>query len=432
MSLKGSLHLAWKGGGVFPLPITDFEELMLLDRRMPMDMWVEGCFLSRLNLEAAREALRAIAERHPLLTSRVENQAWVPTGQEIPLVHVREGEPWLRQPLYPEAGQGMQCYVVDQPAGCSLYFHISHACCDGTATRFIFLDFATAYARASAPEQDWPELTRLDPDRLPLRGQLDPPVPGPAGISKRQELLEIFRFIFPWPQTLKSQPGEGGPAPFSKRVFDPDETRQVFARAESRGAKLNEQALSDLFAVLADWQRERGAKKGRVRILLPIDMRSLEDRRLPACNRVTFAFLTRYLSQCGDDLTAQLLGEREFIKQYRTDLDFLRGLGFARASRLLPLILKVPLSLSTAVMTNMGDVTPLRGFPQTEHGLQIGDAVCHHATGATAVRPGTLASFSLCRLAGRLSVGLRCAHPTLGHEAERELLGRFTRRLLGA
>ncbi len=404
---------------------------MLLDRRMPMDMWVEGWFLGRLNLDACREALEVVAQRHVLLTARVENRAWVPTGQTIPLVHVPAGQTWLRQPLYPEAGQGMRCYVVEQPEGSSLYLHISHACCDGTALRFIFQDFASAYCRSAVPDKEWPELTRLEPSRLPLRGQLDGL---PERPTQRFELLEVLRFLFPWPQALKPQPGPVGRRPFSKRILDPSETQRVMDRSARRDAKLAEQSISDLFATLADWQVAHGVARGRnrLRILIPMDLRSLEDRRLPACNRVTFAFLTRRLEECGLDLTQALAGERDYIKTYRTDLDFLLGMGFARRHGLLPLILKMPLPLASAVLTNMGDVTPLRGFPILPEGLLMGDVLCHHTSGATAVRPGTLASFSLCRLGGRLAVGVRCAHPALSHEAERALLDNFTRRLLGA
>lgn len=416
---------------MFPLPLTVFEEFMLLDRRIPMDLWLEGRFLDPLDPGALEQALASVAERHRLLTARVENGAWVPTTRGIPLVHLRQGEPWHRSPLYPEAGQGMRCYLVDRSRGCSLYLHISHACCDGTGSRFIFQDLATAYARAIDPGGPWPQLSRLEPDRLAQRGELPPPG---AGAGERRIWLEVLRFLFPWPQALRTLPGDGGARPFSKRIFNQDETRVVLEHAARRTCKLNDLAVSELFGTLGSWQRSRGERRegSRLRILVPIDLRSLEDRRLPACNRVTFAFLTRPLRKCGQDLSAALTAEREYIRTFRTDLDFLHGLQLARRSGLLPLILQLPLSLSTAVLTNMGDVTPLRGFPVVPEGIRMGNTICQHASGATAVRPGTLASFSLCRLGGRLALGLRCAHPAMSEQAERLLLDDFSRRLLGA
>lgn len=417
---------------MFPLPLTAFEELMVRDKVMPMDIWIELVFRDRLSLPALQEALAVLAERHPLLLARVEKVrgsfCWVP-GPTSTIDLVRA---WQPEPVDPENGPGIRLYLVERDRECSLYLQVHHACCDGTAIRMILLDLVTLYARLTDPQGPWPELTRLEPALLPARGAIPPP-PQAESSASRNELLEILRFLFPWPQALAREPGPAGELPFSRRVLEREETEAVLQRAAGSGVRFNEQAISDLFAVLGDWQRAHGRPhpRSRLRILIPMDVRELVDRRLPACNRVTFAFLTRRLDECGLDLSQALRGEHEYIRRYRTDLDFLRGLEFARGKRLLPLILRLPLPLSTAVLTNLGDVTPLRGFPVEEEGLRIGDTVCLHASGATGVRPGTVASFSLCRIAGRLSIGLRCAHPWLGVAAENALLDAFKRRLLG-
>lgn len=419
---------------MFPLPLTAFEELMVRDRAFPMDIWIELRFRDRLSVPALEEALAVLAVRHPLLVAGVEKVGgrlcWVPSASAIPLVRLA-GEAWRPEPVLPEAGRGIRFYLVEPAADhCSLYLQVHHACCDGAAIRLLLLDLITLYARLTDPQGSWPELTRLEPALLPMRGRIPPP---PPIKTSRNELLELFRFLFPWPQALLSQPGPGPELPFSQRILSREETEAALQRAARTGGRFHEQALSDLFAVLADWQVAHGKPRrgSRLRILIPMDVRELEDRRLPACNRVTFAFLTRRLDQCGPDLSRALRAEHEYIREYRTDLDFLRGLEFARAKRLLPLILRLPLPLSSAVLTNLGDVTPLRGFPVEEQGLRIGDAICLHASGATGVRPGTIASFSLCRLAGRLSIGLRCAHPALSLDAENQLLDAFKARLLG-
>ncbi|GMU54796.1 MAG: hypothetical protein AMXMBFR33_39420 [Candidatus Xenobia bacterium] len=418
---------------MFPLPLTAFEELMVRDRAFPMDIWIELCFRDRLSVPALEEALEVLASRHPLLVAGVEKIGgrfcWVPSASAIPLVRVAGGA-WQPEPVLPEAGGGVRFYLVERSGECSLFLQVHHACCDGAAIRVVLLDLVTLYARLTDPQGPWPELTRLEPALLPMRGRIPPP---PPIKTPRNELLELFRFLFPWPQALSSQPGPGGDLPFSQRVLSREETEAVLQRAARSGGRFHEQALSDLFAVLADWQVAHGKSRpgSRLRILIPMDVRELVDRRLPACNRVTFAFLTRRLDQCGPDLSQALRAEHEYIREYRTDLDFLRGLEFACAKRLLPLILRLPLPLSSAVLTNLGDVTPLRGFPVEEQGLRIGDAICLHASGATGVRPGTIASFSLCRLAGRLSIGLRCARPALSLDAENALLDAFKSRLLG-
>lgn len=419
------------------LPLTPFEKMMLLDRPYPMDIWVEGRFDGQLNALAAQEALARLASRHPLLTSRVESYqgklCWIPTGKEIALSRPAPGEPWLAPPLRPEAGEGARFYLVEEADGCSLFMQVHHACADGTACRFLFHEFASAYARASDPAWEGGELPRLETERLVERGRIPQPDPATGAPPLARILKDIAQFLFPWPQRLRADASAPlAQRPFSKIILEPEDTARVLARARRQGGQLNEQAISDLFATLADWQRAGPkSRSGRLRILIPIDLRQLEHRRLPACNRVTFAFLTRAIQECGPDLSQSLSLERDYIRQYRTDLDFLRSLELVERLRLLPWFLKLPISLSSAVLTNMGDVTPLSGFPRENGGLRVGDVVCQHISGATSVRAGTWASFSLCRMAGRLAVGLRCASDVIGPTGEQLLLTHFTDRLLG-
>lgn len=435
---------------IFPLPLTAFEELMLLDNALPMDMWVEGCFDRPLERPALQQALQTLLERHPLLSCRPEpyqgQLCWVPVPRRAELV-VLDGQDWPNHLLRPDQGEGMRGYVK----GNSVYLHVHHACCDGTGLRLLFQDLAAAYLLALNPQattgferssgqpnpgsersfaQPSPEfdrsvaqapaLSRLEPERLLTRGRLVSTGPALAGSSWRQ-LKEIFHFLFPWPQPLAKQPGSGHGPPFSKRIFT----------VESN-ARRHHQALSHLFCCLADWQRAHHRRHGRLRILIPWDQRELTDRRAPACNRVSFVFLSRLLRQCVGDLSTSLAQEHEYVRVHRTDQDFLKALEWARQNRLLKWLLRLPLSLSSAVFTNMGDVTPLRGFPKSASGYELGGAVCQYVTGATAVRPGTSAAFSLCQFDRQLAVGLRCDRRYLSFEAEQHLLDDFTRRLQDA
>lgn len=421
---------------LFPLPLTAFDQMMLLDGPSPAEGWVEACFLGHLSFPALQEAVRVVSERHLLLVSRIESfrgrPCWVPGENPIPLVRLGPGEPWREQPLRPREGVGARLYLVEKPTGSSLFLQVHHANCDGAAARLILYDLFGAYARACEPHGGWPELTRLEPSRLKSRGQIPEPPRSQSPPPTLRGLLEVVRFLFPWPEVLVGQKGSPGELPFSKRVFNREETDRVLDRARRGEGRLNEQAISDLFATLAEWQLARGRPgNSRLRVLIPMDLRTLEDRRMPAGNRVTFAFLARRLGECGGDLRASLLVERDYIREHRTDLDFLRSLELVRKWRILPGILRLPVSLSSSVLTNLGDATPLRGFPLTEEGVRVGDVTLHHAAGGPVVRRGTVASFSLCRVRGRLAVGLRCLRSALGLEAEQALLKSFTDRLLG-
>ncbi len=416
--------------------------MMLLDPGHPMDTWIESSFIGHLSIGSVQQALKAVASRHPLITAAIElingKRCWVGSEKPIPLVL---GEPeqlpsWTI--VNPESGNGMCCYLSQGARGSRLWMQVHHTVCDGAGIRLLFHDFATAYAQIVGPKETAPEHFTLEPSLLSLRGRIPPPpASGPATFSSLwRGLREVLGFIFPWPEALapRPDPSRTSRAPFSSKIFSAQQTQQILGRAREAGGQLNEQAISDLFATLADWQVQRGRNKpnSRIRILIPMDLRELEERRLPACNRVTFAFLSRFLKDCGPDLTASLRGESAYIRRYRTDLDFLRGLELVRAWNLLSPILRIPVSLSTSVLTNMGNVTPLRGFKTVPEGVALGDAVCEWVTSGPTVRPGTFASFSLCLMAGRLAVGIRCLESHIGYQGEQWLLDNFCLRLLGA
>ncbi|MFN8606514.1 MAG: hypothetical protein U0931_03215 [Vulcanimicrobiota bacterium] len=403
---------------IFPLPLTALEQMFWLDRRRPLDIWLEASFRQKLDHQRVQQSLVCLASRHPLLLARPQRRAqqwlWEPAAEAIPLVLVGQQQAWSPLPLDPEL---IRVYLVEKASGCSLYFHIHHAVCDGTGSRQLLSDFGLAYANPSNA------LTPLDPARLARRGRI-PAAPPQAPASWHKSLRDVLGFLFPWPQVLAGAGEQARLRPFSKRII---EAGPVLERARAAGAGLTELASSDLFACLARWQRQHGVQRGRLRLLIPMDLRELDDRRLPACNRITFAFLQRSLHQCGPDLSRELSSEREYIKTYRTDLDFLRGLQLVAGSRLLPWLLRAPLPMCSAILTNMGEVSPLRGFDWEEGGLRVGDVLCDHVSGATALRPGTRAAFSLCRFGGRLAVGLRSS---LAEQAEGELLDSFTHRLV--
>ncbi len=415
--------------------------MMLLDPGHPMDTWIESSFVGHLSISTVQQALNAVASRHPLTTARIEQlngkRCWVASEQPVSLVLAEPEQMPSWTILNPESGNGMCCYLCQGAGGSRLWMQVHHTVCDGAGIRLIFHDFATAYAQITCTEGTAPEFFELEPSRLLLRGRIPPPPPSAPSTYRSlwHGLREVLGFIFPWPESLASQPGPSlaSRAPFSSKVFNAQETQQILGRAREAGGQLNEQAISDLFATLADWQVQHGRSKvgSRIRILIPMDLRELEERRLPACNRVTFAFLSRLLKECGPDLTSSLREESAYIRRYRTDLDFLRGLQLVQGWNLLPAILRIPVSLSTSVLTNMGNVTPLRGFTTVAEGVAVGDVVCEWVTSGPTVRPGTFASFSLCLMAGRLAVGIRCLESHIGYQGEQWLLDNFCLRLLG-
>jgi hypothetical protein len=415
--------------------LTLFEEFMLLDGPLPMDIWLEAGFMDPVSRGPMEEAVAMVGERHPFLTARVEERKqgrfWVLGEGAIPLVFLKEGESFPRLPLDPRVGLSARVCIRNRTA----YIQVHHACCDGVAARAVIQELAAAYAEATRPGRGWPRPPSLDPGRLLRRGSLEAagsvPPPPPAPTMAR----DILEFLFPFPRALAAEPGADPRTepPYSLRVLDPVEASIALAAARTSAAgRSHEKALSDCLGTLGAWQRRHGEEKGRIRVLIPWDLRTLADRRMPACNHMSFAFLNRPASACTGDLSVGLHAEHEYIRQFRTDLDFLRGLEIARRLGYLRAVLRLPVSLSTAVFTNMGDATPVRGFPVTPDGIEMGDNIVRYIVGVAPVRTGTRAALGLCRLGGRLAVVWRSDRRYIGQDAERWLLDDFTRRLAAA
>ena len=157
---------------IFPLPLTALEQMFWLDRRRPLDIWLEASFRHRLDEQRVVEALACLGRRHPLLLARPELRGrewvWQPAAEAIPWLRLRQNQAWMPLPLEREL---IRVYLVEQGSGCSLYFHLHHACCDGTGSRQLLSDFGLAYANPGA------RLTPLDPSRLERRGRIAPAPP---------------------------------------------------------------------------------------------------------------------------------------------------------------------------------------------------------------------------------------------------------------
>ena len=309
---------------------------MLLDDRLPMEIWIEAGIIGRLCRSAVEEALDIVAHRHPLIRASIDIckgiPSWTPGRSRISITWVEPGQTWKILPLSPRQGLGLRIYVVQEENRATIYLQLHHACVDGKGARLFIHDFFSSYGRARGGQT--PPLPPLEPERLKRRGRIGQGPTLPTGPG-RGLLREILAFLFPWPRPVQPLPRDsqdnptpGGNLPYSRRILDREQTRRALERVRPREGTFNDLALADLFATLAEWQIASGIqdRRSRLRILMPVDIRELPDRRTPACNRISFAFLTRRLGECGPDLPESIRAETAYIQQHRSELDFLRAI----------------------------------------------------------------------------------------------------------
>lgn len=430
--------------GIFPLPLTIFESLMFLDARPGYAMWadMEARFKGRIDRAAFDAGLAFAIARNPLLNCLVapagkHSWQWVPSNRQPFVDWAPVGTPLGESyDAYVDltVSPGLKIYVRESEELSTIRLHEHHACSDGLGLYAFLEDLMVGYHNAladSAPIEPRP----LDPDKLRQRGLFGIPVRTPwqqiydIWVSVR-EGLRFFREA-PLPLPRGSAPIDASCRdPLITRTLPP-ETAEALRRAATRtGAMTNDVLIRDLMLTVARWHAQSPGGSGpprNVRVCIP---QNLRERRggalLPACNAVSFAFITRRTDQCADPeaLLASLAAETRLVRQWKLSLFFLGGLAAIAHYGLLSWLLRRKMCFSTIVLSNIGDPTRYfrTAFPKTPAGLTVGNLEFLGMLGSPPTRPLTRGAIGVIHNADGLIFALRHdphTHSTL--DAERLL-----------
>lgn len=436
-------------GRLFPLPLTAFEELMLLDDRphYPATFSIVLQFEGRASSAALEVAFARALARHPLLTAQVSRQGglsqWRLPDQDGPRVQW----PAEYDPMNPPEGRGidltrepgLRIWARSSGPTTDVSLQVHHACCDGLGARRFIIDLLLEYGRETAVGSELPNLDPIDPARLRDRGAIGQTATAGQQLRFWERVRNAGRFLRG--ATPLAPPDRRGSAwrqdPSRPRLLvtdslGVDETDRLLQRIRLDDATLNDWSVAVLFRTLAEWNSERGRLRPgqQLRILIPTDLRERADRYAPAMNRLAFCFLVRRGAECADwpALVRGICDELAYIKRNRLGLDFARGLELAhRFPKLFPLLVKRPGCTASAILTNMGDCA--RGFhhrvPLRDGCPVVGDLVLRRVYGAPPIRRGTRAAFSLSTLGHQLHCSLQCDPYLFDVSSARALLDRY-------
>lgn len=426
---------------LFPLALAPFEKFLLQDERPGYEMvfYVDVGFEGPIDLSALREAVALAAARHPLLIARLSPalSGWrwlLPDEAVVPIV-----------PLHAEASlpadfdlryeSGCRLGVRQTSTFTTITFQVHHACCDGEGFRQFLFDILVGYAALTGIAATY-VAKDLDYARLKQRHHFQPPAPptNEPGHDFWQKVRHAYGFhvLAPSPAAgVRRRPPPHEPLALKSLVLSREQTARIEQQVVATERTLNDVALALLFQTLAQWNHARGGHgQQRLRILMPTDLRDRHDLMLPAANRVGFSFLTRRLSDCDDfhSLVDGIKDESRYIRTHRLGLDFINIMASVqRLPGVLPLLLKIPRCMSTAVLTNLGDTSRRlkKFFPDDEGTPVIGNLRLRHVIGSPPLRPGMRVGVGLCICAGRLSLSLRGDANWFDGPMTQELLNRY-------
>ncbi len=442
---------------------------MLADDRpaYPMNFFCRLRWSGRIDRPAFETALRATLARHPLLSAIVQRAGrrrllWVAAENGLPLEWLTESS--LHSPL-PRTGNGqgapadgaafphapaidlfrrpgLRISIVERSAASDVLLQFHHACCDGVGALRFAADLFASYAAATGADVR-PALRTVAVGRLRHRNAFGLRWPALLRIVPRQlgGFLRLGRSFFRRCMPLlphRPDPDAAAPAADHPTAMtyelDATETAGLHRAAEQLGVTVNELLVRDLFWTLAAWRtrRQPHQPRGWLRLSLPLSLRTISDRWLPAANVAGVVFVERRLSHCTNRRQLLLGIHRELQQAKRRCLGmtpvllmmacrFLTGrmLGMNSAAR----------CRATTVLTDMGSQLKTVDLPRRGERIAAGDMLLEGLDILGPLRPGTCASFATCQYAGRLFVTLHYDSRAVAISQAEDLLGAFMRSI---
>ena len=439
---------------VFPLHLTSIEKFLWTDDRprYPMAFVIQLALSGTLDRTAFEAALEGALKRHPLLTSLVrpakrKARCWVASDGAVPPVDWAEDDVPVSCPhgewIDLQHEVGLRIWIRQGPDRVRLITQFHHACCDGIGAYRFLGDLLALYGARTAGQQPAPTLHPVDLTRLRGRanGCMDLARSGQNARLTIRSLAQGFQIMGHGCTPLhRPKTGAGRPAaPFPgicSSTFDRSQHQQLRDAAGKLGILLNDLLLLELFYTMHRWNSARRPRSPgrRFRIMMPVDLREIDDYETPAANILGYTLITCGAAQLRDRqrLAEGIREETALIKHDRLAkrfVDTITGAGNIRG--LLPLLLAMPRTLATAILSNVGD--PSRRFtarfPRNAGRAVCGNLTLEEITGVPPIRPKTRATFSIFTYNRMLTISLRCDPHLFALDDTQELLSLYVQRL---
>ncbi|QPN62077.1 hypothetical protein [Synechococcus sp. CBW1004] len=181
--------------------------------------------------------------------------------------------------------------------------------------------------------------------------------------------------------------------------------RSLKIAAAKMGSNLNGLLMAAIFCSIRQFWEQAGSRNHRICFCIPVSLRSRRGRLRPV-NSISYVFLRRStrraesLSELAQWATQSLaLKSTSEMAQVMTNVFEL----MARSRVLLPLVTRFPGSMSTVIVSNVGNIN------QAIHGSaklrpSKAESPVSIYTGITYLRPGSQAGFGISELDGNLTI----------------------------
>lgn len=296
---------------LFPLPLTSMERFHLLDDNpnFSNSTFAKFEFEGQIDPRLGQQALDIAVDRHPIIKSKIQSDGPRPVWIQVPGFRLavdwtRTGSSYGPSQLFDiHREPGVHMYVGSDTNSTFVLFHGHHSTCDGIGGVQFTTDWLRIYDNLVHQREPLKGLPRLDPLMLVERNHLrmfsrrylvhlwKQPI-GLFGATKF-----IFRKIRPlYPGCESSNPWDEDIQPaIIGQWLDPDSTRTLRQHALDQNVAFNSLLMSEFFLCLQQWRVEELGQSGDdwIRLIVPMSIRDISDRRQTATNRATIVQVDR-------------------------------------------------------------------------------------------------------------------------------------------
>jgi hypothetical protein len=415
------------------LPLTAFEEFMLLDDRPshPMVIVARFDFSDGPPPPALAEAFAATVSEEPLLAARIARgpgrprwlPATLPTLAQATAASPPSASATLAHPLPridPDIGPMLHASVVTHPAGWSISVAVHHAACDGLGlVQFMdrwllaaagkasrrprpLADTLAALGRRGRVAGSWREFSRM----LPKLAK------GLEGVKQfvARDVVDLGNATEPPPDQARDDTAACWQPTIIATTLDETSVEQLDDRALAAEVMVNDLLMAAVVTTLGEHVDGRPvpiAGEPWIRLATPMSLRTKSDHALPAANRVSMVFLDR---RPGDRLDIPRL-----LRSFKDQMDLIRSHSLGHifplslaAARLLPGGVRRTTSRSqpqaTAVLSNLGRCFHRSPLVDDAGHLCIGESRLTGWWIVPPIRPGTALAAATHETAGRRTI----------------------------
>jgi NRPS condensation-like uncharacterized protein len=434
-------------------PLTTMEEFLYWEDRpaYPWSCFVRMEFSGRLDRAAFEKTVRVLLERHPMLASKVANGGgrlhWSAVENPAPIIRWETAPVGDRLPpashldLRSEIGIRFHVRVQEDASDLTIQFH--HACCDGAGMILFLKELLIAYAMAVGPVSARTQLPPRDPRKLSGRGRFGLTLRKLIRMAPQQAvgILGARQFLMrrPIPVLPHKAAANDGPLPDCypatlHHTFDAEATAAMRHAAASRQVTLNDLLARDLFLALGEWRARQNVNGDGewLRMMVPVNLRTVDDRLLPATNVVSSVFLDRRGSDFADAdrLLQGIHDEMDLIKRLQLGLTFIFSTAICRW---LPGGVKKQVRADkctiSCIFTNLGNVLARIPLPHHEQCIVAGNVTLVDMDFVAPLRPYSCVTMAAGLYAHQLILTLHYDPRPLSERQASDLLGIFVQRL---